>query len=323
MKVDRIRRLLVAAVVALGAAQAAAQDWPTRGGRIVVAFAAGGTTDVAARLLAQKLQEDTGQTFIVENKPGASGMVGTEAVARAPADGYTLLMGSSSTLGSVKFLFKKLPYDPILDFAPVSMVATSQAFVVVNSSVPANDMRQLIDYLKKNPGKVNYSSAGNGTYHHMAGALFSSMTGVQMTHVPYQGGGPAMTAVLQGQVDLMFATWSEVGGHLNSDKVKVLATVGRERVPSRPDIPSIIDVLPGYEVPLWVGLVAPAKTSPQVVDQISRAVKKALSAEGVSKRLVDLGFNPEGSSPSEFSAAIQGAMGKWPEIIRVSGARME
>ena len=323
MKINRIHRLLVAALIALSAAHAAAQDWPARGVRIVVAFAAGGTTDVAARLLAQKLQEDTGQSFIVENRPGASGMVGTEAVARAPADGYTLLMGSSSTLGSAKFLFKKLPYDPVADFAPVSMVATSQAFLVVNSSVPANDVRQLIDYLKKNPGKVNYSSAGNGTYHHMAGALFSSMTGVQMTHVPYQGGGPAMSAVLQGQVDLMFATWSEVGGHLNSDKIKVLATVGRDRVPSRPDIPSIIDVLPGFEVPLWVGLVAPAKTSPQLVEQINRAVRKALSVEAVSKRLVELGFNPVGNSPSEFSAAIQGALGKWPEIIRVSGAKVE
>lgn len=323
MALDRIHRLLVAAVVAFGAAQAAAQDWPTRGVRIIVPFAAGGTTDVAARLLAQKLQEDTGQSFIVENRAGASGMVGSDSVARAAADGYTLLMGSSSTLGSVKFLFKKLPYDPVADFSPVSMVATSQAFIVVNSKVPANDIRQLIDYLKKNPGKLNYSSAGNGTYHHMAGALFSSMTGVQMTHVPYQGGGPAMAAVLQGQVDLMVATWSEVGGQLNSDKIKVLATVGRERVPSRPDIPSVIDVLPGYEVPLWVGLVAPAKTPPQLVEQISRAVKKALSAEAVSKRLVDLGFNPVGSSPSEFSATIQGALGKWPEIVRVSGAKVE
>ncbi len=323
MKINRVCRFLISATFAFAAAHSAAADWPTRGVRIVVPFAAGGTTDVAARLLAQKLQEETGQSFIVENRAGASGMVGTEAVARSAADGYTLVMGSSSTFGSVKFLFPKMPYDPVADFAPASLVATSQAFLVVNPRVPVNNIQQLVEYLKKNPGKLNYSSAGNGTYHHMAGAMFASMSGVQMTHVPYQGGGPGLNAVVQGQVDLMVATWSEVGGFINSDKLKVLATIGKERLPSKPDMPSVTDVLPGFEVPLWVGLLAPAKTPAPVVEEISRAVKKALSAESIKKRFIDLGFNPVGSTPAEYSAAIQAGMAKWPEIVRVSGAKVE
>jgi tripartite-type tricarboxylate transporter receptor subunit TctC len=323
MKIDRICRFLVTATFALAAVHGAAADWPARGVRIVVPFAAGGTTDVAARLLGQRLQEETGQSFVVENRPGASGMVGTEAVARSAADGYTLVMGSSSTFGSVKFLIPKMTYDPVADFAPVSLVATSQAFLVVNPRVPANNVQQLIEYLKKNPGKLNYSSAGNGTYHHMAGAMFASMSGVEITHVPYQGGGPGLTAVVQGQVDLMVATWSEVGGFINSDKLKVLATIGKERLASKPDMPSITEVLPGFEVPLWVGLLAPAKTPAPVVEEISRAVRKALSAESIRKRFIELGFNPVASSPAEHSAAIQGGMVKWPEIVRVSRVKVE
>ena len=322
-KAGRIVITLAAALAAFTASTGSAAEWPSKSVRIIVPFAAGGTTDVAARIVAQKLHDDTGQAVIVENRTGASGTVGSEAVARAAPDGTTLVMGSSSTFGSIKYLLPKMPYDPVADFAPVSMIATSQAFVVVNPKIPVNNIRQLIDYLKRNPTKVNYSSAGIGTYHHMAGAMFASMAGVEMTHVPYKGGGPALNAVVAGEVDLMVATISEVGGYLNSDKLKILATVGRERFPALPDLPSVTDVLPAYEVPLWVGLLAPAQTPPQVLDEMNRAVVKALRADAVAARLIQLGFNPVGSSPAEFAAAIKSGLAKWPDIIKVSGAKLE
>lgn len=300
-----------------------ATDWPNRPIKIVVPFAPTGTTDVAARIVAQKLQEDLGQSVVVENRVGASGMVGTDFVARAAPDGYTLVMGSSSTFGSVKVLFSKLTYDPVTDFVPVSMVATSQAFLVVNPSLPVNSVKELVDYLKKNPGKINYSSAGIGTFHHMSGALFGSMLGVQMTHVPYSGGGPGFNAVMAGQVEFMIVTWAEVGGYINSDKIKVLATVGKEKSPLKPDLPSITDVLPNYEVPLWVGLLAPSKTPPAVVEKINLAVKKAMANESVKKRLVDLGFNPVGNTSAEFASAIKSGLAQWPAIVRASGAKVE
>ena len=314
----------IVGAVGLGLIQdASAENWPSRSVRIVVPFAAGGTTDVAARIIAQQLQQSTGQPFVVDNRPGASGMIGSEYVARSTPDGYTLVMGSSSTKGSTKYLYSKLPYDPVRDFTPVSLVATSQSFLVVHPSVPATSVAELLQYIKQNPGKVNYSSAGIGTYHHMAGALLASMSGGEMTHVPYQGGGPAFAALVGGQVQMMVATISEVGAYIDSDQCRVLAIIAPERSPSRPDLPSITEELPDFEVPLWVGLLAPANTPSELVSRISKAVADAVNQEAVSKKLVGLGFNPVGNSPEEYAKVLQSDLQKWPAIIKVSGAKFE
>jgi len=302
---------------------AVGNDWPPRTVRVVVPFAAGGTTDIAARVVTQELAQATGQTFLVENRVGASGMIGSEHVARSKPDGSVLLMGSSSTIGSTKFLYSRLPYDPVKDFQPVALVANSQACLLVNATLPVTSVPELIQYIKQNPAKVNYGSAGVGTYHHLAGAMFASMAGADMMHVPYQGGGPAFAALLAGQIQVMISTTSEVGAQLDSDKIRVLAKTGPEPFPGRPNLPAIAAFLPGFRVPLWVGLLAPAGTPPHIVQLANAAVLKALSAEPVKKRLLELGFTSSSTSPEDYANIIKSDLERWPMIVKISGAKLD
>lgn len=306
----------------LGAASA--QAYPDKPIRMVVPFPAGGTTDILARAVAQKLSESLGQQMIVDNKPGAGGNIGAQEVARAAPDGYTLVMGTVGTHAINPSLYKKLPYDHLKDFAPVSLVASVPNLLVVHPSVPVNSVKELIAYVKANPGKLNFASSGNGTSIHLSGELFKTMTGVQMTHVPYKGSAPAVTDLLGGQVQLMFDNMPSALPHAKGGKLKPLAVTSAKRFPGTPDIPTIAEAgVPGYEASSWFGVLAPAGTPKEIVNKLSTEIAKALKTPEMTKRLEEQGAQAVGSTPEEFAAHIKAETAKWAKVVKESGATVD
>jgi len=265
-----MRRLFVLALTfALACSAAHAQPaWPTKPIRILVGYAPGGSTDVTARIIAQALSERLGQPVIIENRPGAAGNIAAEAAAKADPDGYTITMSTSSTFATNPSLYKSLPFDVQADFAPIALTAFIPNLLVVHPSVPASTVAELIAYLKANPDKMNFGSSGNGSSQHISAALFNSMAGVKMTHISYRGGAPAVTDLLGGQVQVIFAPLVEVLQQVRAGKLRALGITTATRSPLLPDVPTIAETLPGYEVRLWNGLLAPAKTPPDVIDRI-------------------------------------------------------
>lgn len=320
----RLFLLILTCGMGLLAAAAQAQTaWPTRQIRILVGYAAGGSTDVTARLLGQALSERLGQPVIIENRPGAAGNLAAEAAAKADPDGYTLMMGTSTTLATNPSLYKTLPFDIHKDFAPITLTAFIPNLLVVNPSVPANNIADFIAYLKANPDKLNFGSAGNGSSQHMAGELFNSLAGVRMVHVPYRGGAPAVNDLLGGQVQAIFAPLVEVLQQVRADKVRALGITTVKRSPLLPDVPPIAETLQGYEVRLWNGLFAPAKTPPEIIDRINRAAVDALGSQELKAKLAEQGSEPAGDTPAEFKAFIDSELVKWRRLVEISGATVQ
>ena len=312
---------LLAAFALLSHAQA---PYPTKPIRIVVPFPAGGTTDILARAVAQKLTETLGQSVVVDNRPGAGGNIGAELVAKSPPDGYTLLMGTVGTHAINASLYAKMPYDHVKDFVPVILVAGVPNVLVVNPSVPANSVPELIAYIKANPGKVNFASSGSGTSIHLAGELFKTMAGVSMTHVPYKGSAPAVTDLIGGQVQLMFDNLPSALPQIKAGKLRALAVTSTQRASALPDVPTVAEAgLPGFDATSWFGLLAPAGTPKDVVAKLNAEVAKWLATPEAREKLASQGAIAAGQSPEDFTRHIAAETAKWQKVVKESGAKVD
>jgi len=321
-----MRRTLLLSIAAFALATSfasVADEYPSRTVRVVVPFAPGGGTDVVGRILAQQLTLRLGQSFVIENKPAGSGIVGADFVAKAPGDGYTLLFAFSSLSSSAK-LISHLPYDPIADFAPVALATTSPLVMFLHPSVPAKDLREFIAYVKANPGKLNYGSSGPGSSPHLATELFLSIAGIQMTHIPYKGIAPAITAQLANEVQMSLTPIAVGMPHARAGKLRALASAGLKRSAAIPDVPTMDESgLPGFEVIGWWGMLAPGKTPRPVVLLLNREVRAALEVPEVKKTLLDQGMDPAGGTPEEFGALIRSDMEKWGGVGKRLGVRLD
>ena len=315
-------RLALAALVALPAI-ASGQAWPTKPVRLVSPFPAGGGTDAFARPLAAQLSQQLGQQFIVDNRGGAGGTIGAEHVAKGAADGYTFLVGAVHHTIAVS-VYSKLGYDLQKDLVPVTLVALVPNVVVVHPSVPVKTLKELIDYAKANPGKLNFASAGNGTSHHLAGELFKTMTGTQINHVPYKGAGPAMQDLIGGQVDLMFDGMGSSAPQIRGARLRPLAVTTQARSPAFPDIPTMAEAgVPGYLVTTWYGIWAPTGTPAEAINRLQQEVAKAMQVPAIRKVWDEQGASAGGNTPAEFGAFIKTEIAKWADVAKASGARID
>ena len=315
------------------AAVLAQAGWPSKPVRIVVPFPPGGTTDILARALAPELQKALGQPFVVENKPGAGGNVGADNVAKSPPDGYSLLMGTVGTHGINQSIYPKLSFDPIKDFAPITLVAGVPNVLVMNpakaQALGIANVGDLIRYAKANPGKLNMASSGNGTSIHLSGELFKTLTGTYMVHFPYRGSGPAVMDLLGGSMDLMFDNLPSSLPHIKAGKLKALAVTSAQRSAALPDLPTIAEAAPpgsklkDYEASSWFGLLAPAGTPTEIVNRIAQESAKALNAPALKERLLAQGAIPSGMPPAEFAAFIAAETKKWGGVVKASGAKVD
>ena len=305
-------------------ATAFAQGYPSRPVRMVVPFAAGGTTDVLARILGQKLSESLGQQVLVDNRPGANGNIGAELVARAPADGYTIMMGFDGTLAINPSVYRKLAFDPVRDFAPVANVGLVALLIVVHPSQPAKSVAELVAYAKANPGKINYSSAGHGSTGHLAGELFKARAGIDMTHVAYKGGAQAMNDLLSGQIQLLVTALPTVEAHIKSGKLRAIAFTTARRVAGMPDVPTLAESgFAGFDVASWYGIVAPAGAPPEVVRKLNADIVRILEQPDVRQRFAQLGTEPGGGSPESFAATLRADIDKWAAVVRNAGIHLD
>ena len=311
------------ALALLPAATHAETAWPAKPIKILVGFAAGGSTDVTARIIGQALSERLGQPVVIENRAGAGGNIAADAAAKADPDGYTLLMATSTTFATNPNLYKTLPFDVQKDFEPITLTAFIPNLLVVNPSVPASNVPEFIAYLKANPGKLNFGSAGNGSSQHLAGELFNSLADVRMIHVAYRGGAPAVNDLLGGQVQVIFAPLVEVLQQVRADKLRALGITTVKRSSLLPDVPPIAETLRGYEVTLWNGLLAPAKTPPDIVEKIHLAARDALRSDALKAKLAEQGSEPVGNTPAEFRAFIASELVKWRKLVEISGASVQ
>lgn len=303
---------------------ASAQAWPSKPIKYIVPFAPGGTTDILARTIADKLSVALGQPVVVENKPGAGGGVGAEFTARQPADGYTIMGGTISTHAINASLYKNLGYDPIRDFAPITLIARVPNMLVVNPSLPAKDVKELIALLKANPGKYSFASSGNGTSQHLSGELFKTMTGVDMQHIPYKGSPPALADVVGGNVAMTFDNITTAWPLAKGGKLRALAVTTAQRSSIAPDVPTLAEAgLAGYEVGSWQGVFAPAGTPPEIVRRLNAEIVKIINLPEVREKLVALGAEPAPSSPEAFGAMVKSEVAKWAEVVKKSGAKVD
>ncbi|HEY2257518.1 MAG TPA: tripartite tricarboxylate transporter substrate binding protein [Variovorax sp.] len=320
-----------AMVLVAGPAAAADGTWPTHPVRIVVPFAPGGTTDILARAVAPELAKAFGQQFIVDNRPGAGGNLGAEIVAKAPNDGYTLLMGTVGTHGINRALYPKLPFDPIKDFVPITMVAAVPNVMEMNAAkakaLGINNVADFIKYAKANPGKLNMASSGSGTSIHLSGELFKSMTGTFMIHIPYRGSGPALMDMVSGNADVMFDNLPSSIQQIKAGTLKALAVTSSQRSPALPDVPTVEEAggpaLKGFEASSWFGLLAPAGTSPEIVNRIQQEVAKALATPALKEKMLAQGAIPSGNSPAAFAKFIADEHVKWAKVVKTSGATVD
>ena len=305
--------------------------WPSKPVRIVVPFAAGGTTDILARAIAPELQKAFGQPFVVDNKPGAGGNSGGAEVAKSPADGYTLLMGTVGTHAINPSLYPKMPYDAVKDFAPVTLVAGVPNVVVMNPASAqkynVNTLPDLMRALRANPGKLNVASSGNGTSIHLSAELYKSMTGTFMLHLPYRGSGPALIDLMAGNVDLMFDNLPSALPHIKTGKLKALAVTSVQRSGVLPDLPTVSEaggaLLKSFEASSWFGLLAPAGTPADIVNRIQQETAKAMAQPTVKERLLSQGAIPSGNTPAEFAKFIDAETKKWAQVVKASGAKID
>jgi len=325
MKLPRRQFLhLAAGAAALPAVSriARAQAYPSRPVRIIVGFAAGGSADILARLMGQWLSERLGQPFVIENRPGAGSNIGTEAVVRAPPDGYTLLLASSANAIAAT-LYDRLNFDFTRDIAPVAGVARYSNVMVLHPSFPAKTVPEFIAYAKTNPAKINMGSGGNGGVSHVSGELFKMMTGVNMVHVPYRGTAPALTELLGGQVQVVFADVSSSIEHIRAGKLRALAVTTTLRSEALLDIPTVAEFVPGYEASTWQGIGAPKNTSAEIVERLNNEIKAALADPNMKARLADLGGTALAGSPADFGKLIAEETEKWGKVVKFSGAKAD
>lgn len=312
--------LLVAAAVA---STACAQDWPAKPVRVVVAFTAGGTTDILARSVGQQLSEKLKQSFVIDNRPGAGGNLGTEIVVRAPADGYTLIVNSVGPIAVNPTLYPKLPYNPLTELLPIVQIADVPNVLVVNPSLPVKNFDEFIAYARANPGKLNYASTGIGTSAHLSGFILGKRAEITATHVPYKG-ADALRDLLAGRVQFMFATIPSVMAHINSGGLRALAVTSTRRSRSLPDVPTVADSgFPGFEAGSWFGYFAPKGTPPEVVATLNKAVNEIIAVPAMEAQLVKEGADPAGGTPQQFAQFVQREFEKWRQVVQDSGAKAE
>jgi tripartite-type tricarboxylate transporter receptor subunit TctC len=297
--------------------------YPSKPLKLVVPLAAGGPTDILARIVAQPLAETLGQPVIVDNRPGAGGNIGAELVAKSPADGYTLFMGTSGPLSINSSLFEKLGFDPLRDFAPIAMVASAPFVVAVHPAIPANSLEDLIALAKQKPGKLNYGAVP-GSASHLATELFKSMAGVDIVHIPYKGAAPANNDLVAGQIDVSFASTPGVLPHVRSGRLKALAASGRKRLAQLPEVPTIAESgLTGYEASVWYGVVAPAHTPRDIVVRLNGEIRKIVERPATRERMVAADFDPAVSTPEQFESFIRSETAKWRKVVSISGAKAD
>ena len=314
--------MVAASALALGTA-AQAQEFPDRPVTLVVPFAAGGSTDVVARIIGQRMADDLGQQIVVENVAGAGGNLGADRVARAEPDGYTILMGTVATHALNPLILKTKPYDPEKDFAPVSLLVLVPNVLVVNPELPAKNVAELVALLKAEPEKYSYASSGNGTPLHLSGELFKKMAGVSMQHVPYKGSGPALNDVIGNQVSIMFDNLPSSSGHIKSGTLRALAVTTKERAPSFPDVPTIAETIPGYETYTWNALFAPAGTPKEAIDRLNAAAKKALADPTVAEKMKDFSATIVASTPEELATHVTAELAKWGPVVKDANVQLD
>lgn len=309
-----------AAIVGSSAAPAAEPGYPTKPIRIIVPFAAGGSTDILVRTVSQKLSELLGQQLIIDNRGGAGGRIGAELAAKAPPDGYTVIATTSGVVVVNPSLYRKLSYDPFRDFAPVSIIASLPNMLVVHPSLPVKNVKELIALARAKPGQLAYASGGNGTSNHLAGELLKYRAGVDVTHVPYKGGGPAVVATLTGEVTMLFATMPSAMGHVKNGRLKGLAVTSRKRSPAAPELPTMIEAgVKDFEVSIWIGMMAPRGTPESAIARLNTEIRGALQAQEVAAKLRSDGYEPVGSSPEDMTASMKAEFATWARVIKGAG----
>jgi len=320
----RWTQILLGAVAALGiAASAQAQTYPSKPITLVVPFPPGSTTDLVGRILQDELAKAVGQTVVIENRGGAGGGVGTEAVARAAPDGYTLLMGTIGTHSINPAVYAKINYDPIKDFEPVIQFGTAPNVLVVNPDLPVKSVADLIAYIKANPGKVNYGSSGNGTSNHLSGAMFVARNGLNATHVPYKGGAEAITGLLRGDLQFMFYHYLPLLGHIKDGKLRAIANTNATRIAALPDVPVMKEAgMDDFEVSAWFGVWAPAKTPKEVVTKLNQAILKIINSPDVKAKLQAQGIDPVAGSPEDLLKLNQAELARWAKAVQQAGAKL-
>jgi tripartite-type tricarboxylate transporter receptor subunit TctC len=316
--------VLAALTLSFSCAAQTGSDWPSKPIHFVVGFTPGGPSDVLARALGKQLGELLKQSVIVDNRPGAGGNLAAEYVAKSAADGYTWLLGNNSILATNALLYQKLAFDPVRDFDAVALVGIQPSILVVNSDIPATNLQQLITYAKTNPGKLNFASSGTGAAAHLTGQLFKTEAGLDIEHVPYKGAQPALTDLLGGQVQMMFATSASVMPFIQQNRLRALAVTSARRMPDLPDIPTMIESgLPNFEAVTWHGIVVPAGTPPAVIGRINQAANTALKSREMLALFKNLGVQAVAGSPQSFADYIKSEMPKWAKLVKDSGARAE
>ncbi len=314
--------LSILTLLAINFEKATAVEYPTKPVRWIVAFPAGGGNDIVARLLAQYLSERLGRTFVVENKPGAGGNIGTQAALSAAPDGYTLLFVAPHNAINAT-LYKKLPFNFLQNMTAVAGIAQTPNVMEVNPAVPVKTVAEFIAYAKANPGKINMASSGNGTAIHLSGELFMAMTGVKLVHVPYRGGAPALTDMVGGQVQVMFDNLPSSIAHIQSGRLRALAVTTLTRSAALPDVPTVAETVPGYEAGIWYGVVVPKGTPPAIVEKLNAAFNAALADPQIKARLAELGCTPMPMSPADFGSLLAAETEKWAKVIKFSGASID
>jgi tripartite-type tricarboxylate transporter receptor subunit TctC len=315
--------LLPLMLAALSLPVSAQQQYPQRAIRMVVGFPAGGPTDIVSRLMAPKMAEALGQQVIVDNRGGAGGMIATEQVAKAAPDGYTILMGTIGGVAVAMSLNPNRGYDTLRDLAPITQSVTVTSILVTHPSVPAKNVKELLALARANPGRLNYGSSGNGTITHLAGELLKYMSKVSITHVPYKGGSPALTALVSGEVDLTYENSLIITPHIKSGRVKALAVTGAKRSALFPDLPTIAETLPGYSASGWYGLLAPAAAPKPIITRLHAEAVKALRVPDVIEKLSSQGAEPVGNTPEEFTAFVRSEIDKWAKLVKAANMRTD
>jgi len=300
-----------------------AQSYPSKPIRLVLPYPPGGGTDVIARPLAQKLTEQLGQQVIVDNRGGAGGNIGMEFVAKSPADGYTLLFALTAQYAVNPSLYPKLPYDPVRDYAPISLLANAPYLLVVHPTLPAKSVAELVALVKARPGQLSYSSSGNGSGAHLAGEMLRSLARVEIVHVPYKGAGPAMPDLIAGQVQLSFITYTAAGPHIKTGRLRALGVTTAKRSPTLPDLPAIGETVAGYDSAVWYGFAAPAGTPLEIVSKLNAEVLRVLAAPDFRSRITLEAVSPIGSTPEEFGSFMKSEIVRWAKVVKDSGAKVD
>ena len=317
-------RIVVFLLLVLHAFISSAQDYPRQPIKMIVPYAAGGLPDTMTRIMGPQMSQSLGQQVVVENRPGAGGISGTEAVAKSPADGYTLLIADVGQVAINPHLFAKLPYDALKDFAPVSLIGQTSLFLVLHPSVPANSFKELVSYAKANPGKLNYGSSGLGSIHHLTTEALKAALGLDIVHVPYKGMGQAVPALLGGQVSMLFSALPAIEGQVKGGKVKLLAISTLKRSPQAPEVPTVAELgVPGFDFAPQIGLLAPAGTPAPIVARLAAEVGKAVRSAEVAQRFQQLGIDPVGNAPQEYDAMIRNDFEKYGRVVRMTGTKID